>query len=63
MANQPNTVEHEHEQDAPRIPSTDRNQALKALRRLRTIGEKLPQVDAAAIVREGRALAEDRGAR
>jgi hypothetical protein len=31
--------------------------ALKALRRLRDIGEKLPEADAAAVVRESRDLA------
>lgn len=31
-----------------------REEALKALRRLRDIGEKLPVVDAAAVVRGGR---------
>jgi hypothetical protein len=61
MANQTNTIEH-GEQEAPRIQPTDRNEVRNALMRLRRIGEELPSVDAAAIVREGRALAEDRGA-
>ncbi|MDT4952562.1 MAG: hypothetical protein QOJ02_700 [Acidobacteriota bacterium] len=43
-------------------PTTDqslrREEIRKALRRLREIGEKLPVVDAVAIVREGRDLAE-----
>lgn len=38
--------------------SLKREAALKALRRLRDIGEHLPTVDAAAIIREGRNLAE-----
>jgi hypothetical protein len=63
MANQTDTIEHEREQEAPRIQPTDRNETRKALMRLRRIGEELPPVDAAAIVREGRAAAEDRGAR
>jgi hypothetical protein len=37
--------------------ATNREDALKALRSLRDIGEKLPAVDAAALVREGRDLA------
>ncbi len=63
MANQTDTIEDKREQEAPRLQPTDRNEARKALMRLRRIGEELPPVDAAAIVREGRALAEDRGAR
>lgn len=35
----------------------EREDYLRALRRLREIGEKLPAVDAAAVVREGRDLA------
>lgn len=42
--------------------SLRRQEALEALRRLREIGEKLPPVDAALIVREGRNLA-GRGSR
>lgn len=34
-----------------------REDCLRALRRLREIGEKLPAVDAAAVIREGRDLA------
>ena len=63
MTNKTNTIEDEREQEATRIPQKDRNEIHKALVRLRRIGEELPPVDAAAIVREGRALAEDRGAR
>ena len=62
MANQTNTIEHERDQGATRI-QPDRSEISKALMRLRKIVEELPPVDAAAIVREGRALAEDRGAR
>ncbi len=61
MAKQTNTIERERE--ARRIQPTDRNEVRKALMRLRRVDEELPPVDAAAIVREGRALAEDRGAR
>ncbi len=35
-----------------------REEALNALRRLREIGENLPAVDAVAVIREGRDLAE-----
>lgn len=35
-----------------------RQKALKALQHLREIGEKLPSVDAARVIREGRDLAE-----
>ena len=63
MANQINTIEHERDQKATRIHATDRKEIREALMRLRMIGEELPPVDAAAVVREGRALAEDRGVR
>ena len=36
----------------------NREEALKALRRLRDIGENLPTIDAAVVIREGRNLAE-----
>ena len=38
--------------------SLKREEAVKALRRLRDIGENLPTIDAAAVIREGRNLAE-----
>lgn len=38
--------------------SLRREEALKALRRLREIGDKLPAIDAAVVVREGRDLLE-----
>lgn len=38
--------------------SLKREEALKALRRLRDLGENLPTVDAAVIIREARNLAE-----
>jgi hypothetical protein len=38
--------------------SLKREEALEALRRLRDIGENLPAVDAAVVVREGRNMAE-----
>lgn len=38
--------------------SLKREEALKALRRLREIGENLPAVDAAVVIREGRNQAE-----
>ena len=38
--------------------SLKREEALKALRRLREIGENLPSIDAAVVIREARNLAE-----
>ena len=56
MAKKSDTLNHEKEQS--QINQSPRNQdALEALRRLRDIGEKLPAVDAAAVIREGRDLA------
>ncbi len=63
MANQTNTIEHERDHKTTRIHATDRKEIREALMRLRMIGEELPPVDAATVVREGRALAEDRGVR
>ena len=52
----------ELKQEAERLPTVDqrlqREEALKALRRLREIGESLPVVDAVSIVREGRDMAD-----
>ncbi len=56
MAKKPDTLNHEKEQKQG-DRSLRREDALKALRRLREIGEKLPAVDAAAVVRESRDLA------
>ena len=56
MAKKPDTLEREKGQRQA-DESLRREEALKALRRLREIGEKLPAVDAAAVVREGRDLA------
>jgi hypothetical protein len=63
MGNRTDTIEPEREEEAQRTQPNDRHEARKALMRLRRIGEALPPVDAAAIVREGRDLAQDRGAR
>ncbi len=53
MAKKSDTLNDEKERrQAEQSPR--REDALKALRRLRDIGEKLPAVDAAAVVREGR---------
>lgn len=57
MAEKSDTLKHEKEQIAT-DRSLKREEALAALHRLREIGEKLPAVDAAMIVREGRTLAE-----
>jgi hypothetical protein len=56
MAKKSDTLndEKEQRQDAQ---SLKREAALEALRRLRNIGEKLPRVDAASVVRESRDLA------
>ena len=56
MAKKPDTLNHEKEQKEV-AQSLRREAALSALRRLREIGEKLPTVDAAAVIREGRDLA------
>jgi hypothetical protein len=57
MAEKSDTLKRESELQ----PATDqgrREEIRTALQRLREIGEKLPVVDAVAIVREGRDLAE-----
>jgi hypothetical protein len=55
MAEKSDTLNQEKE---PRLAEQNpkREDALEALRRLREIGETLPPVDAAAVVREGRDL-------
>jgi hypothetical protein len=53
MAKKSDTLNQEKERSRAE-QSPGREEALKALRRLRDIGEKLPAVDAAAVVREGR---------
>jgi hypothetical protein len=55
MAEKSDTLKHDVQE---RNESLKREEALKALRRLRDIGENLPAVDAAVIIREGRNLAE-----
>jgi hypothetical protein len=57
MAKKADTLNQEKEQQqlAQRLKRED---AIKALRRLRAIGESLPTVDAAAVIRESRDLAE-----
>ena len=55
MAEKSDTLKHAIQEQNE---SLKREEALKALRRLREIGENLPSVDAAAVVREGRNLAE-----
>lgn len=57
MPNKSDTLIRESEHQ----PATDqkrREEIRRALRRLREIGEKLPAVDAVAVVRESRDLAE-----
>jgi hypothetical protein len=61
MAKKSDTLNHEKEQ-RQEARDLKREASLNALRRLREIGEKLPIVDAAAVIREGRELA-GRGSR
>jgi hypothetical protein len=56
MAKKSDTLNHEKEQREV-DQGLRREAALGALRRLREIGQKLPKVDAAAVIREGRDLA------
>ncbi|HEV2912571.1 MAG TPA: hypothetical protein VGX92_04575 [Pyrinomonadaceae bacterium] len=55
MAEKSDTLKHEAQEQNE---SLKREEALKALRRLRDIGENLPTIDAAVVIREGRNLAE-----
>lgn len=56
MVKKSDTLNHEKEQRQV-DQSLRREEALKALRRLRDMGEKLPTVDAATVIRESRDLA------
>lgn len=56
MAKKADTLNHEDERGQV-TQDLKREDAIKALRRLRDLGETLPEVDAAAIIREGRDLA------
>ena len=56
MTDKADTLNHEKEQER-RAQDLKREASLRALRRLRDLGEKLPEVDAAALVRESRDLA------
>jgi hypothetical protein len=57
MNKKTDTLEHDKGQKQVER-RTSREDAVEALRRLRSIGEKLPAVDAAALIREGRDLTE-----
>lgn len=57
MAEKSEILKREAEPQSITDQGPGREEILKALRRLREIGEKLPTVDAVAIVREGRDLA------
>jgi hypothetical protein len=57
MAEKFDTLRRDLQEDASTKNRPSLEDALNALRRLRRIGEKLPTVDAAAIIREGRNLA------
>ena len=55
MAEKSDTLKHDIQEQHE---SLKREEALEALRRLREIGENLPTVDAAVVIREGRNQAE-----
>ena len=55
MAEKSDTLNHDVHEQNERLK---REEALRALRRLRDIGENLPTIDAAVVIREGRNLAE-----
>lgn len=57
MAEKSDTLKRDAETPVP-AQELQREEIRKALRRLREMGEKLPAVDAVAIVREGRDLAD-----
>lgn len=56
MAKKSDTLNREQEQSQP-DQNPEGEDALRALCRLRNIGEKLPTVDAAKVIRESRELA------
>ena len=58
MAKRPNTLKQPHDEESSEERRPRRVESLKALRRLREFGEKLPVVDAAEVVRQSRDLAE-----
>jgi hypothetical protein len=57
MVEKSDTLNHQSDAQLAKDQSARSEEIRKALRRLREIGEKLPTVDAVAIVREGRDLA------
>lgn len=58
MAEKSDILKRESEPQFTPDQGLRREEILKALQRLREIGEQLPVVDAVAVVREGRDLAE-----
>ena len=58
MAEKTDILKPEHERDSTANQLTHRKEAREALQRLRRIGESLPAVDAAAVVRAGREASE-----
>lgn len=58
MSERSNALKRRHEEKSLEEQRSQREEAIKALRGLREIGERLPIVDAAAIVRENRELVE-----
>lgn len=53
-----NILSHTESEEKETIVATSQREAREALLRLRKLGESLPLVDAVAIVREGREIAE-----
>jgi len=58
MTKTPDTLKDDSKEKTATEQDLLRQKALKALQHLREIGEKLPCVDAAHVIREGRDLAE-----
>ena len=58
MAKKSDALKREREEKIVTDRSLLHEKALKALHRLREIGEELPSVDAVVVIREGRSLGE-----
>lgn len=54
MAKNPNAMNNDFPSEIAIKRSADRDEIRQALLRLRQLGEKLPPVDAAMVIREGR---------
>ncbi|HST20842.1 MAG TPA: hypothetical protein VLR90_06985 [Blastocatellia bacterium] len=57
MAKNPNAMNNDFPSEVAVKRSADRDEIRQALLRLRQLGEKLPPVDAAMVIREGRDMA------